>query len=96
VRARAFANSGNGLRRGASNPRPPNAHAADSAAKTIFFIRLGRLVLLNGSTALYHRNADSESRQAIDTVTFTGMLVATIVGIAFPPAYFAVFGRKGR
>ncbi len=29
-------------------------------------------------------------------VTFAEMLLATIVGIAFPPAYFAVFGRKGR
>ena len=34
-----------------------------------------------------------ESRQAIGLVTFAGMLVATVVGIAFPPAYFALFSR---
>ena len=32
-------------------------------------------------------------RQAIGLVTFAGMLVATVVGIAFPPAYFALFSR---
>ena len=31
--------------------------------------------------------------QAIGLVTFAGMLVSTVVGIAFPPAYFAMFSR---
>ena len=48
-----------------------------------------------------HRRVDSkgvgcESRQAIGLVTFAGMLVATIVGIAFPPTYFAMFSHKGQ
>ena len=38
--------------------------------------------------------AGCESRQAIGLITFAGMLVATVVGIAFPPAYFSMFSRK--
>ena len=43
---------------------------------------------------VFSSGAGCESRQAIGLVTFAGMLVATLVGIAFPPAYFALFSRK--
>ena len=39
---------------------------------------------------VFSSGAGCESRQAIGLVTFAGMLVATVVGIAFPPAYFAL------
>jgi multidrug efflux pump subunit AcrB len=42
---------------------------------------------------VFSSGAGCESRQAIGLVTFAGMLVATVVGIAFPPAYFAMFSR---
>jgi multidrug efflux pump subunit AcrB len=42
---------------------------------------------------VFSSGAGCESRQAIGLVTFAGMLVATVVGIAFPPAYFALFSR---
>jgi len=42
---------------------------------------------------VFFSGAGCESRQAIGLVTFAGMLVATVVGIAFPPAYFAMFSR---
>lgn len=45
---------------------------------------------------VFSSGAGCESRQAIGLVTFVGMLVATIVGIAFPPVYFAMFSRKGK
>ena len=45
---------------------------------------------------VFSSGAGCESRQAIGLVTFAGMLVATLVGIAFPPAYFALFSRKGQ
>ncbi len=44
---------------------------------------------------VFSSGAGCESRQAIGLVTFAGMLVATVVGIAFPPAYFAMFSRRG-
>ena len=47
-------------------------------------------------TLVFSSGAGSESRPAIGLVTFAGMLVATIVGIAFPPAYFAIFSHKGQ
>ena len=43
---------------------------------------------------VFSSGAGCESRQAIGLVTFAGMLVATVVGIAFPPAYFAIFSRQ--
>ena len=43
---------------------------------------------------VFSSGAGCESRQAIGLVTFAGMLVATVVGIAFPPAYFAMFSRR--
>ena len=43
---------------------------------------------------VFSSGAGCESRQAIGLVTFAGMLVATLVGIAFPPAYFTLFSRK--
>ena len=42
---------------------------------------------------VFSSGAGCESRQTIGLVTFCGLLVATIVGIAFPPAYFALFSR---
>ena len=45
---------------------------------------------------VFSSGAGCESRQAIGLVTFAGMLVATLVGIAFPSAYFALFSRKGQ
>ena len=42
---------------------------------------------------VFSSGAGCESRQAIGLVTFAGMFVATVVGIAFPPAYFALFSR---
>ena len=45
---------------------------------------------------VFSSGAGCESRQAIGLVTFAGMLVATVVGIAFPPAYFAMFSHKGQ
>jgi HAE1 family hydrophobic/amphiphilic exporter-1 len=45
---------------------------------------------------VFSSGAGCESRQAIGLVTFAGMLVATLVGIAFPPTYFALFSRKGQ
>jgi len=37
--------------------------------------------------------AGCESRQTIGLVTFCGLLVATVIGISFPPAYFALINR---
>ena len=37
--------------------------------------------------------AGSGSRQAIGITTFSGMLVATLIGIVFTPALYAVFQR---
>ena len=45
---------------------------------------------------VFSSGAGCESRQTIGLVTFAGMLVATIVGIAFPPTYFAMFSHKGQ
>ena len=42
---------------------------------------------------VFSSGAGCKNRQAIGLVTFAGMLIATIVGIAFPPAYFALIER---
>ena len=42
---------------------------------------------------VFSSGAGCESRQTIGLVTFCGLLVATVVGISFPPAYFALFSR---
>ena len=44
---------------------------------------------------VFSSGAGCESRQTIGIVTFCGLLVATVVGISFPPAYFALFSRFG-
>ena len=47
------------------------------------------------------RTSGAGSRKAIGVTTFSGMLLATIIGIVFVPALYAVFQRiresvKGR
>ena len=42
---------------------------------------------------VFSPGAGCESRQAIGLVTFAGTLVSTVVGIAFPPAYYALIER---
>ena len=44
---------------------------------------------------VFSSGAGCESRQTIGLVTFCGLLVATVIGISFPPAYFALFSRFG-
>ena len=43
---------------------------------------------------VFSSGAGCESRQTIGLVTFCGLLVATVIGISFPPAYFALFSRR--
>lgn len=43
---------------------------------------------------VFSSGAGCESRQTIGLVTFCGLLVATVVGISFPPAYFALFSHR--
>lgn len=46
---------------------------------------------------VFSSGAGCESRQTIGLVTFCGLLVATVIGISFPPVYFAMFSRlRGR
>ena len=43
---------------------------------------------------VFSSGAGCESRQTIGLVTFCGLLIATVVGISFPPAYFTLFSRR--
>ena len=43
---------------------------------------------------VFSSGAGCESRQTIGLVTFCGLLAATVAGISFPPAYFALFSHR--